>query len=143
MPYEILRDKESLDGRTDVIEIGPGKYQRKHFLPGFIFIDECDFSCAEASIRKYHPSYNHYEMNNISSDSATLIIEEWRKIAATILNSTGQEIWLLLGYHHTPNAHAIERIYDERKLISVMLNEIANYVETLLKRNSWISILGV
>ncbi|MFZ4396090.1 MAG: hypothetical protein ACOYOU_10745 [Kiritimatiellia bacterium] len=70
MDYQIRADSKELDP-TGYMEIGPGRYNKKHWQPGFLFIWEDAFGMAEGIVTKHFPSYDHFGMNDISKKIAS------------------------------------------------------------------------
>lgn len=66
---------------TGFIEIGPGKYNHTHWNQGFIFIWDDAFWYAEGIIMRHMPTYDHFEMNDIDSETGGKIIEDWLSIS--------------------------------------------------------------
>lgn len=143
MRYKLFRDKASLGSHTSVIEVGPGRYSGKHYQTGFVFIDEDAFIYAEASIRKHFSAYDHYDMNDITRQIGEAILQDWRVVAKKILLI--QKCDLKDELPRFSEVHECrEVLWDkERNNIAKMLNELADFVEDVLKDNMYFCILGL
>lgn len=81
--YQIRTDPKAKElDSTGYMEIGPGRYNKKHWQPGFLFIWEDAFGMAEGIVTKHFPSYDHFGMNDISNKIGKEIITEWRTAAS-------------------------------------------------------------
>jgi hypothetical protein len=140
MDYEILTLEEKCS-RTDMIEIGPGKYSGKHWQVGFIFLDESDFMYAEEVIHSFYADYDHYEMNTISTKTGVKIVEGWRELAKQVPTLPVEE--LVERFRFRQSSVEYERINRERENIEKYLLQLSTRVETILSQDEFFCILGV
>ena len=139
MRYLVHHTKD-FDG-THFVEIGPGKYSGKHWQKGFLFVDDEDFTAAEGLIRKHLSKYDHYAMNDVTTDTAFDVIAEWRK-AAKELVFRKRAAFEILSLQFVSDSYKKD-LENERLNVSNMLIELADSCEKFVHGKSCFCILGV
>lgn len=139
MEFRIHHSKD-FDG-TDFFEIGPAQYSGKHWVAGYMFIQEFDFSVAEQALNNHLPNYDHYAMNNVDENSGREIVTEWKSLA-TELTFEGKPAWAILGLESEFEEYKTY-LEENRTKISQMLAQLASECETFCTEASGFCILGL
>jgi len=124
------------------IEIGPGKYSRKHWQHGFIFIHDLAFTLAEGIIMKHYSDYDHYGTNDIPKEVGMIITGEWREVSNQLNKMSNEQVRTVL------NLGSYGRLIDDeialhKTEIIRMLSELADKIDEFYDKNNWVCILGI
>ena len=144
MRYQVHRTKD-FEG-TDWIEIGPGKYDRKHWQPGFLYVWEEDFVCAEIIIGKHWRDYDHFAMNDIPQNIGLAIVNDWRRAATNLQNldhSVSNILSIDENLYISPLSVDSSSIENSRDQIASMLTELASSCETFIQDAGGFCVLGL
>ena len=142
MDYEIRRKKLDLDS-TGYMEIGPGKYTRKHWQDGFLFVWEDAFGMAEGIVLKHFKDYDHFEMNDIPKNVGKLIAADWKKAASSLESADQSEYQALLNLDAVYRTHMAAEVSENKDSIIALLNELARSFEQYYENEEWVCILGM
>lgn len=104
---------------TAYFEIGPGRYNGKHWQPGFAFLSEDAFDIAEPIFVRHDPQFDHYGMNDIERSVGMAIAADLR---------TGA--FAASAYRDAPEVRA-------------MLNSLADVMETAYSASDYACVLGL
>ncbi|GAB6096438.1 hypothetical protein JCM14469_26910 [Desulfatiferula olefinivorans] len=141
---KIIKDKAELEG-TCYIELSLGKYQGKHWEKTSLFFEEEVFGLIEPIFEKIAPNYDHYNMNDIDSNSWDNILSELKALNA-LLESTNdfEDILGKVGF-----IFAGSRDYFQNHLLSCkdqlikLITELVEWVENNIKEHGCIAVLGI
>jgi len=125
------------------MEIGPGRYNKKHWQPGFLFIWEDAFGMAEGIVTKHFPSYDHFGMNDISKKIGKEIITEWRTAASRIIDNPEADASTLLNLSASYSTSFAKEIGTHRQDIADLLARLADACEKFYRQKDCICILGM
>lgn len=142
MDYRIRQSSEELES-TGFIEIGPGKFNGKHWNKGFIFIWEDAFGMAEGIISKHNSDYDHFAFNDLNKQQGNLIIQDWKKAADLIDNNDLESALIVLNANDTYGSEMIDELKDFKDSIQQMLVGLCTFCEEHYRTNDWMCVLGV
>lgn len=126
---------------TAYMEVVPGQYTGKHWQDGSIFIEEDDFIPAEGIIRTHLPSYDHYDMNEVSAETGLAIVEEWRRAAIALTSQEGAAADILhLAWQSEGWKAGCEK---GRAQIAIMFEDLANFCESCIRDHASFCVLGL
>lgn len=141
MDYKIRTKKGELDS-TGYMEIGPGRYSGSHWNEGFIFVWEDAFGFAEGIVQTHFPD-DHFSMNDIPSDIAAKIADDWRHASEAIRTLSLPEASQLLNLQASFRSSMEEELGQDCESISGMLAELADWLRSFHRKSEWICILGM
>ena len=144
MQYQVHRVKD-FEG-TDWVEVGPGKYDGKHWQPGYLYIWEVDFVPAEVIVGRHLADYDHFAMNDIPRDVGLAIVNDWRQVGAELLGSTRQGLKILSergNVDMSPLSIDPKSIEANRNQIASMLETLASSCEEFIRDADGFCILGL
>jgi hypothetical protein len=128
MDYAIHRNPRELDS-TAYIEIGPGRYARKHWQDGFVFVWEDAFAMAEGILARHFPEYDHFNVNDVPSVVGRAVVAEWRAAAEALATLSLAEASGVLNLEACYRNGLEEEIGTHRGEIRTMLLELADEFE--------------
>lgn len=125
------------------MEIGPGKYSRKHWQDGFAFVWEDAFGMAEGIVARHFPEYDHFRMNDIPAEVARRIADDWRQTAARLTSMSNDEAHDALNIAATFSTRLDSEVGPNRQPIADMLAELSDVLDEFASQEDWICILGI
>jgi hypothetical protein len=140
--YRIFGSPEEL---KDVLyfDIGPGKFSRKHWKGGCLFVSEYEFGMAEGIIAKHFPTYNHFGPNDIPKELGLKITAEWAQAAVLLDQLPPGQIGNTLNLNE-PFLNQFDPDIESHKAdIAGLLRSLAEACEALYQQGDWICISGV
>jgi hypothetical protein len=142
MDYVLRHDASDLES-TGYIEIGPGKYDGKHWQAGFIFVWEDAFGMAEGTLARHLPEYDHFDMNDVPRAVGRAVIADWRVAAERLPHLAGDEAHNLLNLEASYGSRLDEEVVPHRAEIAAMLRQLADTCERFYEQSDWICVLGM
>ncbi len=142
MDYLIRRDTSELDS-TGYVEVGPGRYARKHWQPGFLFVWEDAFGMAEGIVARHLPEYDHFAMNDVPRGAGLRITTDWRQAADLLPGLSAAEVHDVLNLGAAYRDRLDAEVEAHRAEIAVMLRELAAECERFYAAGDWVCILGI
>ena len=140
----IIRDKSKLEG-TCYIEIVPGKYQKKHWQEGSLFVDEEVFGFIEPIFERFISGYDHYSMNDASKSEWIKIIDQIEQLNELLKSSSEFEaIDGQVGFLSDGTRDRFQTNFEESKKLLVEMNqELIYWVRDVLNTHEHIAVLGL
>jgi hypothetical protein len=142
MDFLIHRRLSELQG-TDYIEIGPGKYSKKHWQHGFLFISEYAFGTAEGIIARHFTNYDHFAPNDIPKNVGQKITADWAHVADLLDQMTSGQIGHVLNLNESFLRYIDSDIESHRADIAGMLRSLTVACDEFYRQGDWICILGM
>lgn len=116
----LIRSKAELRGSC-YFELLPGKYRKKCWNEGSVFLSEGTWAYLEPVIQKFVPRYDHYAFVEVSREEWTGIVAEFR----ALMVATGEEGRMA-----------------ELPLF-ILLKDVSEWLEQQLKTHDSITVLGI
>lgn len=139
-----IKDQNLLDG-TACLELIAEKYRGKHWIPGSLFYDEEIFGLIEPIFERTVDSYDHYEINHISTEQAKQLIKKLQSVSTEL--SSAKE------FANTPQQigfkFACSRDYFETNFVTAknktinMINELIEWLKKVLSNYDCITVAGI
>lgn len=104
---------------TAYFEIGPGRYNGKHWQPGFVFLSENAFNMAEPIFVRHDPEFDHYGMNDIERSVGMAIAADLRTAAF------------------------VDPAYRDLPEVRAFLDSLADVMETAYSASDYACVLGL
>ncbi len=125
------------------MEIGPGKYNGKHWQDGFLFVWEDALGMAEGIVAKHFVGYDHFGMNDIPRDIGQKITAEWRDIAARLEMMSIEQANVALNLKQSYRERLDGEITSHKAEIINMLQVLAEECDAFYKHDDFVCILGM
>lgn len=142
MDYRIRRKASELDS-TGFMEVGPGRYEGKHWQDGFLFVWEDAFGMAEGILAKHLPQYDHFGVNEVPQAVGLAVITDWRCVADRLSEMGLAEAHLALNLNASYRERLDEEVAAHRQEIADLLRDLADECEGFYHASSWMCVLGV
>ncbi|MBK8246672.1 MAG: hypothetical protein IPK85_04640 [Gemmatimonadetes bacterium] len=142
MDYVIRRRASELDS-TGYMEVGPGRYDGRHWQDGFLFVWEDAFGMAEGILARYLPEYDHFGMNDVPRSVGLAVAAEWRRVAEALPSMTADEASDALHLVATFSTRMDDEVYEHRGEVADLLLELADAFERFYALEDWVCVLGM
>lgn len=142
MDFRVYRSLTELQG-TNYIEIGPGKYSKKHWQDGFLFVSDYVFGLAEGIITRHFPEYDHCDMNDIPKNVGQRVIADWVRAADLLDQMAPEPIGYVPDLDDSFLSYIGSDIESHRADIAGMLRSLAEACDEFYRQGDWICILGM
>jgi hypothetical protein len=142
MDYAIRHHASELDS-TGYMEVGPGRYDGRHWQDGFLFVWEDAFGMAEGILAKHLPEYDHFGMNDVPKAIGLAVVAEWRRVAEALPGMSADEASDALNMVATYSSRLDDEVEEHRGEIATLLRELADACERFYERGDWVCILGM
>ena len=142
MDYAIRRHASELDS-TGYIEVGPGRYDGRHWQDGFLFVWEDAFGMAEGILAKHLPEYDHFGMNDVPKVIGLAVVSEWRRVAEALPAMGADEASDALNLIATYSSRLDDEVIQRRSEIATLLRELADACEHFYAQGDWVCVLGM
>jgi hypothetical protein len=140
--YAIRHRSSDLDS-TGYMEIGPGRYDGKHWQDGFLFVREDAFGVAEGILARHLPEYDHFGMNDIPREVGLAVAADWREVAGRLPTASAAEVQLALNLGASYRQRLDEEVAARRVVIADLLRSLAEGFERFYRESEWVCVLGM
>jgi hypothetical protein len=142
MDYRIHRSLTELRG-TNYMEICPGKYSKKHWQDGSLFVSDREFGLAEGIVAKHFAAYDHFAMNDVPKDIGQKITAEWAHTAVLLEQMASGQIARVLNLDESSFRYEDSEIENHKPDITDLLRSLAVACDAFYLKEDWICILGM
>lgn len=142
MDYVIRNRPNELES-TQYVELGPGRYDGRHWQEGFLFVLEEAFGTVEGILARHLPEYDHFGINNVPRAIGLAVAAEWRRVAETLTGMTADEASDALNLQATFSTRMDQEVEENRHEIAILLRELADAFEQFYAQEEWVCVLGM
>ena len=140
----IIRDQSKLEG-TCYLEIVPGKYQKKHWQTGSLFIDEEVFGLIEPIFESFINGYDHYSVNEASKTEWLKIVNELENFNELLRSAKEfEDLFGKIGLIARGTRDKFQNNFEGNKKLLIQMNvELISWIRKVLETHGHITVLGI
>lgn len=140
---ELITDKNELEG-TCYFEFAPGRYSKKHWQEGWVYLEEDVMYLLEPVFIKIMPGFDWYSMNEISRYQWFLIVDELKKLKESLKKATViSDIEIPMRFHGEFEKAFVENFEDCKNATVRLITDLCKWLNIQLKTHEVISVLGL